>query len=361
MPRAAIARTEATKRFSLDAKRFFLTYPQCPLDSQELGTLLQSRLTGVEWLVAAKELHENGDPHLHVALSFDERKHIRDCRYFDVSPASSTSDAPAVYHPKVEGMRNFRNSIAYITKEDKAPYVYGDIDLEKVKSTPTESASTAIALAIQRGASFAHLLKQYPGFVLMNKNKIDGLIAYSAVRQNLESLLPWEGLSTTCQSPVHGVLQLIDWLNTAICQERHPRSPQLYLWGPPGIGKTRLIQDLSRYLRIYHIPRDEEFYDQWEDKSYDLAVLDEFKSQKRIQWMNGWLDGYPLPLRMKGRQYLKIQNIPTMVISNFPLTEMYKPSVARDALEQRFTFVNITEEFTIRWEALTAPSSPTTL
>lgn len=349
------------KKFDLNAKRFFLTYSQCTLSSKELGECLLRQLTDIEWIVIAMEKHENGDPHLHVAISFDSSQHIRNPRHFDISHPSSSSSDELVYHPKIEGMRNFRKTIAYISKEDQEPWTHGDIDIEKIKSTPNENTSALVALAASKGAKFTDLFTQYPGFCMMNKNKIDSLTAYYAARLHTDSLRPWEGISTTCQSQVLGIEVLINWLNTAIRQPRVHRSPQLYLWGPPGIGKSRLIQELSKFLMIYHIPRDEEFYDQWEDKTYDLAVLDEFKASKRIQWLNSWLDGYPLPLRMKGRQYLKIQNIPTIIISNYPLTEVYKASIARDALEQRFIFVNITEDFTILWEPLTAPSSPITV
>ena len=80
---------------------------------------------------------------------------------------------------------------------------------------------------------------------------------------------------------------------------RQPRQKQLWLWGPPGIGKTRFLSYLRARLRVYDMPKDEDFYDSYEDGCYDLVVMDEFKSHKKIQFLNAWCDGQPLPLRQK--------------------------------------------------------------
>lgn len=105
---------------------------------------------------------------------------------------------------------------------------------------------------------------------------------------------------------------------------------------------------LEQYLSIYWIPIDEEFYDEWIDHHYDLAVLDEFKGQKTVQWLNRFLQGGPMSIRKKGSQGRKTQNIPVIILSNFSLEECY-PKVAEnnsgrlDTLKERLQLVPVTE------------------
>ena len=73
---------------------------------------------------------------------------------------------------------------------------------------------------------------------------------------------------------------------------------------------------------MYHMPTTEEFYDQYSD-DYDLVVMDEFKGQKTIQWMNQFLQGSPMPIRKKGSQGMKYKNLPVVILSNYRLSECY--------------------------------------
>lgn len=72
------------------------------------------------------------------------------------------------------------------------------------------------------------------------------------------------------------------------------------------------------------MPRFENFDSLYEDGMYDLVVVDEFKGNRPVQFMNSFLDGSPLMLRKKGSQYLKTDNLPVMICSNYSLTDAYK-------------------------------------
>ncbi|XP_039143985.1 uncharacterized protein LOC120281140 [Dioscorea cayenensis subsp. rotundata] len=58
------------------AKNFFLTYPQCSLSKEEaLSQLLAIPLpSNKKFIRVARELHEDGQPHLHTARSFSDVK-----------------------------------------------------------------------------------------------------------------------------------------------------------------------------------------------------------------------------------------------------------------------------------------------
>lgn len=171
------------------------------------------------------------------------------------------------------------------------------------------------------------------------------------------------------EGPVPELHLLTDWLTRNILTTRNFRQEQLFLSGPPAIGKTTLILQLARFLRIYNIPTDEDFYDDWEDGSYDLAVMDEFKANKTVQWLNRWLDGSMMPLKKKGSQYLKRKNIPTIILSNYTLEECYSNALQKDArfyvalqaLQSRLTCIVLQEHFNLFPEISVLPPAVSTV
>lgn len=122
------------------------------------------------------------------------------------------------------------------------------------------------------------------------------------------------------------------------------------------MGKTTLIEKLQRWLNVYFIP-NEDFYDAYEDNLYDLCVIDEFKANKTIQWLNGFLQGGSFPLRKKGSQYLKRQNLPTIILSNYSLRECYKkvPDDKLETLECRVKTIYVSQFINVDWEEFITP------
>lgn len=110
-----------------------------------------------------------------------------------------------------------------------------------------------------------------------------------------------------------------------------------------------MIELLSAYLSIYYIPTDESFYDHWDDANYDLAVLDEFRGQKTVQWLNLWLQGGVMCLPKKGSQYIKKYNVPTIILSNYELADIYKKA-NYDSLEARLEIVYVNDFIKITFD-----------
>lgn len=111
------------------------------------------------------------------------------------------------------------------------------------------------------------------------------------------------------------------------------------------MGKSTLLASLRTFCSVYIIPTNTDYYCDWDDSSYDLAILDEFKGSKTVQWLNSWLDGNPLLLNKKGCSPItKLSNVPTIICSNFSLRDCY-PNIdeARFAtIDRRLTQVNVT-------------------
>ncbi len=67
----------------------------------------------------------------------------------------------------------------------------------------------------------------------------------------------------------------------------------------------------------------EDFDDEYENNTYDLIVIDEFKGQRKLTWINKFVEGAPMSLRKKGSQYLKTDNPPVVILSNYNLEQCY--------------------------------------
>jgi len=107
-------------------------------------------------------------------------------------------------------------------------------------------------------------------------------------------------------------------------------------------------------LRTYHIP-PKDFYCEWDDKAYDLAVLDEYTGCKTIGWLNQWLEGSPLPLDQKNKPcYIKQFNIATIICSNLSPEQVYSkcPPVQHIALNNRLDVLYCSDmiQLDYQWE-----------
>ena len=76
-----------TRNQCLQAKNWFLTYPQCATTKEEALRKLQGhpKLTqlGIKGLMIAQEKHQDGNPHLHIALWLQKTLKTRDRRFYD--------------------------------------------------------------------------------------------------------------------------------------------------------------------------------------------------------------------------------------------------------------------------------------
>jgi len=97
-----------TRSFSFDGRDVFLTYPQCgELTRERLRDFLQNEL-GVRRFLVARELHDDGNPHLHAYAGWDSRKRFTDARVFDLDG----------HHPNIQKPRSPKAVAEYCQKYD---------------------------------------------------------------------------------------------------------------------------------------------------------------------------------------------------------------------------------------------------
>lgn len=95
--------------FRLQSKHILLTYPRCDVDKNDLLVDLVALLTTyTPHIRVARELHEDGSPHLHAFIRLDRKPNIRTERFFDLRG----------HHPNIDGrIRNPQATFDYVSKD----------------------------------------------------------------------------------------------------------------------------------------------------------------------------------------------------------------------------------------------------
>jgi len=104
--------------FRINAKFFFLTYPQCEADKQQLLDFLLT-IAPVKYVCIGQETHEDGGRHLHALVEFAKKFDCRNQTRFDFSVGETS------YHPNIQSARDPHHVRNYCRKEDTEPLEYG--------------------------------------------------------------------------------------------------------------------------------------------------------------------------------------------------------------------------------------------
>lgn len=321
---------QKTTKFRMNAMKFMLTFPQCPTKKEEAASRIEAKFgTELKGYIVCEEKHQNGDPHLHVFLLFNKRKNFKTASCFDFVGGQ---------HGNYKVVNSLRGSVEYVTKA--GCYVVKGLDVESIKKKKAPK-NAEIAKMLMDGKSMAEVNEHDPGYVMINKRKLEEYgtwVRTLKLRKEKEEYLP-----PTIEGLNEADLQIAQWITANIRSSRRFKQRQLFIYGERNLGKTSLIEHLEKSLSVYHIPVTEDFYDGYDDH-YDLAVIDEFKGQKTLQWMNEFLQGSKMPIRKKGSQDLKSKNMPVIILSNYSLSECY-PKACNDGrlstLEARLEVVHV--------------------
>lgn len=151
--------------FNIDAKSFFLTYPQCPIPKEELYNMLITRFI-VNRILVASEKHADGSPHLHVFMELKNRFHSRDPRCMDFTYLSVD------YHPNIQGCRSPKRVLMYCTKKEDYKSNFNVDELNK------SNKKHDIGKLILNGKSVDELIIDYPELIFDYNRLIQNVDAY---------------------------------------------------------------------------------------------------------------------------------------------------------------------------------------
>nr|UZH24617.1 replication associated protein [Chayote yellow mosaic virus] len=168
------------KRFLINAKNYFLTYPQCSLTKEEALSQLRSLRTPTnqKYIKVSRELHEDGQPHLHALIQFEGKYKCQNQRFFDlVSPTRSTH-----FHPNVQGAKSSSDVKSYIDKDgDSIEWGEFQVDGRSARGG-CQKANDAAAEALNAGSAEAALA------IIREKLPKDFIFQYHNIKANLDRI-----------------------------------------------------------------------------------------------------------------------------------------------------------------------------
>lgn len=193
----------------------------------------------------------------------------------------------------------------------------------------------------QSVAEMAMVNESIKPWIFKNSQKINAYIRLIPKQENKPKLLPWPILTATDEAKYHN-FQIIQWLVENVRQPRVLRQKQLWIQGPPGIGKSTLKQFITKRLWTYLPPP--ETFDNLFHNSYEMIILDEYTGRgKDCNWLKEMADGSLMTLKKKNSSPItKTVNMPFIVLSNYTPSDL--PHITLDfteikALRDRFLIV----------------------
>lgn len=330
--------SDVTKPYQANAMNWFLTFPQCDIPKQSaIENIVAKENLQVKGVIVAQEHHADGSLHLHVGVFLKKRLRTRDQNFWDFVCGK---------HGSYEPMYSIQGSLKYLHKEDTKCAIHGEVPELQVSKG---SKSDTVAGMICSGASLQEIATKMPGYFLLNKKKIEDFKSWTMNLEVTRSLLPLHmPLDTTGMN--ENTRSIADWLNTNLLKNRAFKQKQLYVWGEANLGKTSMILQIQKYLRVYFVPMTEDFYDFYSDEDYDLIVFDEFRGQKTVTFMNAFLQGGFYNIRKKGSQYMKTKNLPSIILSNYDPSTIYKDPMKTSTFLARLETVHVEEFINIEFK-----------
>nr|UYO37364.1 AC1 [Sweet potato leaf curl Sichuan virus 2] len=233
----------APKKFQINSKNYFLTYPRCSLSKEEaLQQLLNIQTpTNKKYIHIARELHENGEPHLHMLVQFEGKFRCTNQRFFDlVSPTRS-----AHFHPNIQGAKSSSDVKSYVEK-DGDTLTWGEFQIDgRSARGGQQTANEAYAQALNAGnkAEALQIIKE-----LCPK---DFVLQFHNINNNLDRIFspPVEVYTSPfLSSSFNNVPDIIsNWAadNIMDAAARPDRPISIVIEGPSRIGKTVWARSLG--------------------------------------------------------------------------------------------------------------------
>lgn len=313
-------RVTPPKKFRKEGTQWLLTFPKAGEGKtasewlEQLLEFLEKNHLVVVCAIVAKEKHKDGSPHLHMCFKLETSKSVKNCNFWD----------PIVgKHGDIGKCRDFNVKALYCAKD--GDFATHNLDIEALKLAVKDKKAygfEACAKDLRTGKTIEQVCEQSPGFVLQHAPKLEYFLSllenWSMAKD--KPALPWNKCSAQEGTSFNNT-RVADWLNDNLfktIEERGDPLTQLWVCGKSQIGKSTLVKQLSSYCRIFDTPMDGDWYDGFTGH-YDLIVVEEFKGQKPVTWMNRYLDKFGMQLNQrKKKPFFYKGNIPVIVMSNLP-------------------------------------------
>jgi hypothetical protein len=305
-------------------KKLTVTWPQTgDLPKAFAGEHLRTILApwGVLKLAVVSELHKDGHPHLHAAAQTYEKIDLR-FPDFDVTWGGRT------YQGRYEPCKSWPAWIRYLSKgDDASPYEVGfSLEEERFKLM---GVSDRVAVMLKDGASVYELLNKFPGFVMQHLGKIrdlQRLLEIGLLRPRpprvapmLVDIFPFD---PSRGRPIIHIPIGCGWDGTKCIPQRKYKDKQYWIWGPPNVGKTYILNTLQEIYKFigYDLDCMNDHFE-WRNDWYDFCFIDDADEEilqkisysRFIKWMAGDKNLY---LNVKHLRAIKNDNITCIIFAS---------------------------------------------
>ena len=325
--------------FRFHSKSIFLTYPQCDYPLKNFRDNIEAYFgDNLEKGVVSQENHQDGNKHLHAAICLHRQVTSRDPKLFDklVDPAK---------HPNIAGRftGGTLKAFDYVMKEGNfLPLNEKSFDLKEFLKLSKEKRNSRASLIVKEFDELPpeDVMENNKDFMLLHGKQMQAYVAWRGERERRLKFAKAQAQKVFVV-PAPGYYnawnnEIASWLTTNLRQKRKHRQKQLWIQGPPGIGKTKMMKKLRKWysLTIYNWPKDERWWDLYGDGQYDIIMLDEFRSQKMITDLNPILSGDPVTLSRRGMAPIeKRDKLPVIIMSNYTPEECFPNANEHGKLE----------------------------
>nr|AFU61977.1 replicase [Bhendi yellow vein mosaic virus] len=309
-----------SKRFQIYSKNYFLTYPKCSLTKEEALSQFLNLQTPVnkKFIRICRELHEDGNPHLHVLIQFEGKYQCRNNRFFDLTSPSRS----AHFHPNIQGAKSGSDVKSYIDK-DGDTLEWGEFQIDgRSARGGQQTANDAYAAALNAGSKSEALR------VIRELAPKDYVLQFHNLNANLDRIFtpPLEVYVSPFLSSSFDQVpeELEEWVseNVMDAAARPLRPLSLVLEGDSRTGKTMWARSLGPHNYLCgHLDLSPKVYsnDAWFNiiDDVDPHYLKHFKEFMGAQrdWQSN--TKYGKPVQIKG-------GIPTIFLCNPGPNASYK-------------------------------------
>jgi len=309
------------KKFEINSKSFFLTYPRCEMTPEALRDFLE-KLKPMKQYIVVQELHKDGTPHLHAIVEYEDRFKVKRQDYFDL-PVEP-------FHGNYGTVKNYPAAIRYLKKSgtpisnwDYETYLKRQTKKGNLPVDYTEVNTMAREQGIRSLVDAGKIpLDKYGAWKR-------GLAEYEAdVNRPVPVDVMHFKLPITYNPDTYHELDV----DLTVDGHRH-----FWFYGSSGTGKTWTAK--HQQIPYYEIPKNNDWIGY---AGQQLLILNEFKGEMTPTQLIGVMES--AQQNIKGSSAALPKNVFLIVTSNYSLRDCYhnlnqSQDEQLNALDRRFTQV----------------------